>query len=360
MRRLKVGLCIPLLAASLFLAACAPSPETGPAETEPPAAPAAPAAAPAAGGAAPALPAPTDLVVDAAIPGVVAAGTPIQLIKTGFEGAEGPVGMPDGSVLFTETRAARVTRIDPDGNISTFVEHSNEANGLGFDAQGRLFAVQRAANNQKVGILYPPDKVAVLADSYNGKPFNRLNDLVIDKKGGVYFSDSIGENTGLYYIPPGGKATRIFNETTNPNGMQLSPDEKILYVNWEDGEYLLAFDIKPDGTLGPRRNFAKYESVKVPGHKDTRIAEGNGADGLAIDSEGRVYTCTNRGVEVFSPQGQHLGTIRVVWGEKELALRKPANLAFAGRDKKTLYVFGAGGSAFRIQMLSQGFMGRAK
>jgi hypothetical protein len=119
MRRLKVGLGIPLLAASLFLAACAPSPETGPAETEPPAAPAAPAAAPAAGGAAPALPVPTDLVVDAAIPGVVAAGTPIQLIKTGFEGAEGPVGMPDGSVLFTETRAARVTRIDPDNNIST-------------------------------------------------------------------------------------------------------------------------------------------------------------------------------------------------------------------------------------------------
>ena len=73
-------------------------------------------------------------------------------------------------------------------------------------------------------------------------------------------------------------------------------------VGMPDGEYLLAFDVKPDGTLGPRRNFAKYESVKVPGHKDTRIAEGNGADGLAIYS----------------------------------------------------------GSAFKIQMLAQGFMGRAK
>ena len=360
MRRLKARPWIPLLAASLFLAACTPSPETGPAETEPAAIPAAPAAAPAAGDAAPALPVPTDLVVETAIPGVVAAGTPMVLIKTGFEGAEGPVGMPDGSVLFTETRAARVTRIDPDGNISTFVEHANESNGLGFDPQGRLISVQRAPNNQKVGVIYPPDTVAVLADSYDGKPFNRLNDIVIDKKGGVYFSDSIGENTGLYYIPPGGTAIRIFNETTNPNGVQLSPDEKILYANWEDGEYLLAFDVKPDGTLGLRRNFAKYESVKIPGHKDTRIAEGNGADGLAIDSDGRVYACTNRGIEVFSPQGQHLGTIRLVWGEKENALRKPANLAFAGRDKKTLYVFGAGGSAFKIQMLSQGFKGRAK
>jgi gluconolactonase len=355
MRRLMASLWIPILAASVFVAACA-----SPAGTESAATTAEPAAAPAPEGAAPVIPVPTDLVVETAIPGVVAAGTPIQLIKTGFEGAEGPVGMPDGSVLFTETRASRITRIAPDGAISTLVEHSNESNGLAFDPQGRLISVQRAPKNQKVGVLYPPDKVAVLADSYDGKPFNRLNDIVVDKKGGVYFSDSIGENTGLYYIPPGGKAIRIFNETTNPNGVQLSRDEKTLYANWEDGEYLLAFDVKPDGTLGPRRNFAKYESVKVPGHKDTRIAEGNGADGLAIDSEGRVYACTNRGVEVFSPDGQHLGTIRVVWGEQEYALRKPANLAFAGRDKKTLYVFGAGGSAFKIQMLAQGFMGRAK
>jgi sugar lactone lactonase YvrE len=92
------------------------------------------------------LPVPTDLIVETAIPGVVAAGTPMALIKTGFEGAEGPVGMPDGSVLFTETRAARVTRIDPDGNTSTFVEHANESNGLGFDPQGRLISVQRAFN----------------------------------------------------------------------------------------------------------------------------------------------------------------------------------------------------------------------
>jgi sugar lactone lactonase YvrE len=357
MRRWKARFWVPILAASLF-AACSPSSGSAPA-AESAATPAEPAT-PAAGGAAPAIPVPTELVVETAIPGVVAAGTKIELIKTGFEGAEGPVGMPDGSVLFTETRASRITRIDPSGNISTFVEHSNEANGLGFDPQGRLIAVQRAPNNQKVSVVYPADKVAVLADSYDGKPFNRLNDIMIDKKGGVYFSDSIGENTGLYYIPPGGKAIRIFNETTNPNGMMLSRDEKTLYVNWEDGEYLLAFDVKPDGTLGPRRNFAKYESVKVPGHKDTRIAEGNGADGLAIDSEGRIYACTNRGIEVFSPQGQHLGTIRLVWGEKEFALRKPANLAFAGRDKKTLYVFGAASSAFKMQMLSQGFLGRAK
>jgi sugar lactone lactonase YvrE len=92
----------------------------------------------------------------------VAAGTPIQLIKTGFEGAEGPVG-----------------------TISTFVEHSNESHGLAFDPQGRLISVQRAPKNQKVGVLYPPDKVAVLAERYDGTPFHRLNDIVVDKGGRV-------------------------------------------------------------------------------------------------------------------------------------------------------------------------------
>ena len=305
------------------------------------------------------LPVPTNLVATN-IPGVVAAGTPIQLIKTGFQGAEGPVGMADGSVLFTETGGSRITRIDPAGNISTFLENSNQSNGLAFDQKGRLISVQRAPGNQKVGVLYPRGSEAVLADSYGGKPFNRLNDIVVDRKGGVYFSDSIGENTGLYYIPAGGTAIRIFNETTNPNGMQLSPDEKILYVNHEDGAYLLAFDVQPDGTLRNRRNFAKYDSVRIPGHKDPRIAEGNGADGLAIDGAGRVYAATNKGIEVFSPQGQHLGTIPVIWGVEQLALRKPANLAFAGPEKKTLYIFGAGGTAFKVQMIAAGFTGRAK
>ena len=146
------------------------------------------------------LPVPTNLVASG-IAGVVAAGTPIQLIKTGFQGAEGPVGMADGSVLFTETGASRITRIDPAGNISTFLENSNQSNGLAFDLKGRLISVQRAPGNQKVGVLYPKGSEAVLADNYDGKPFNRLNDIVVDRKGGVYFSDSIGDNTGLYYIP---------------------------------------------------------------------------------------------------------------------------------------------------------------
>lgn len=93
----------------------------------------------------------------------------------------------------------------------------------------------------------------------------------------------------------------------------------------------------------------------------TTVLSGQGrADGLAIDGEGRVYAATNRVVEVFSAHWRHLGTIPVIWGVEQSAPRKPANPAFAGRDRKTLYVFGAGGTAFKVQMLAQRFKGRAK
>jgi gluconolactonase len=105
-------------------------------------------------------------------------------------------------------------------------------------------------------------------------------------------------------------------------------------------------DVQPNGTLGPKRNFAKYEGVQ-------RDAQGiaSGADGLAVDTEGRVYAATTIGVQVFSPRGQHLGTIP--------QSRAPQNLAFAGPDKKTLYIVGRN-AAWKVQMLSTGYKGRAK
>jgi gluconolactonase len=276
------------------------------------------------------------------IPGVVAGGTRVQVIKYGFEGSEGPVAHPDGSLLFTETRASRITRIDNNGTVSTFLENTRESNGLGFDPEGRLISVQRAPGQNKVGVLFPRGSERVLADRFEGQPFVRLNDLVVTTKGGVYFTDA----PGIYYIPPGGgRVIRVADGFRNPNGVQLSPDEKVLYANNEFGEYLLAFDVRTDGTLGNRRNFARYKSVKPSPDGD------NGADGLAVDAEGRVYVATSLGVEIFNAAGEYLGTIT-------LSLT-PQNLAFAGPDKKTLYVVGRG-AAFKVQMLAQGFKGRAK
>ena len=300
-----------------------------------------------------ALPPPTNLVTPA-IAGVVAAGTKIELVKGDFPRTEGPVAMPDGGIVFTNTNS--ITRIDARGNVSTFVEVSNGANGLGFDTKGRLIAVERQAGNEKVGVLYPPAGVTSLADNYEGKPFSRLNDLVVTTHDGVYFTDA----AGVYYLAPaGGKVAKVVEGIPNPNGVQLSPDEKVLYANDKDGEYLLAFDVKADGTLTNRRNFGKYKSVKQPGSKDPLLTEDNGADGLAIDGDGRVYVATNVGVEVFSPKGQYLGAIPAIWGGETFTLKKPQNLAFSGPDKKTLYMVGAG-AVFKVQTLAQGFKGRGK
>ncbi|HLF97934.1 MAG TPA: SMP-30/gluconolactonase/LRE family protein [Methylococcaceae bacterium] len=280
----------------------------------------------------------------------------MQVIKEGFQGTEGPIGMPDGSLIFTETDANRITRIDADGRTSTFLENTNGSNGLAFDSRGRLISVQTVPGKMRVGVIYPQGSEAVLAANYEGTPFARPNDLVVDKKGGVYFTDAgLNPNQNpppppmplaVYYITPAGRTIRVAEGIERPNGVQLSPDERTLFVNNSNGEYLLAFDIQADGTLHNRRNFAKYDGV-------TRTAEriASGADGLAIDAQGRVYACTQVGIQVFSAQGQHLGTIPLSRG--------PQNLAFAGPDKKTLYVVGRG-AAFKIQMQAQGFAGRAK
>jgi gluconolactonase len=291
-----------------------------------------------------------------AIPGVVAAGTKVQVIKEGFQGTEGPIGMPDGSLIFTETNANRITKIDKDNAVSTFLENTNGSNGLAFDSKGRLISVQTTPGQTRIGVLYPKGSEATLTDNFDGKPFGRPNDLVVDKKGGVYFTEP-GPNAqpgsapppltpAVYYVPAGGKAIKIAEGIERPNGILLSKDERTLYVNNTNGEHVLAFDVQSDGTVRNRRDFAKYEGVNK-----TATGVVSGADGLALDNDGRVYAATSAGVQVFSPQGQHLGTIPLS--------RAPQNLAFAGPDKKTLYVVGRG-AAFKVQMLAQGFTGRAK
>jgi gluconolactonase len=306
----------------------------------------------------PPQPPPTDTVTPA-IPGVCAAGTKVTVIKSGFQGTEGPIGMPDGSLIFTETQANRITRIAADGTTSTFLESTNGSNGLAWDAKGRLISVQTTPGQTKIGVIYPKGAEAVLSDNFEGKPFGRPNDLVVSTKGGVYFSEP-GPNVtpgapppsppplppAVYYVAPGQKAVKVAEGIERPNGITLSGDEKTLYVNNTSGEYLLAFDVKADGTLANRRNFAKYDGV-------TAGASGvnSGADGLVIDDAGRVYAATSTGVQVFDPKGTLLGTIPLS--------RAPQNLAFAGKDKKTLYVVGRG-SAFKVDLMTPGFKGRAK
>ena len=290
---------------------------------------------------------PPDSYTATSIPGVVAAGTKIELVETGLGRTEGPAAMQDGSMLVSSSNS--ILKVDSSDNVSTFIEDSNQTNAMGWDHRERLISVQRARGNEKVGVLYPPEQVTTLADNYQGQPFNSLNDVALDKRGGAYFTDT----QGIYYLPPGGSVSRIIDEVPRPNGLVLSPDERTLYVHNKDGVYMLAFDVAPDGTISNRRNFARYKSVRIPGHADPSWDEDNGADGMAVDSEGRVYAATNVGVEVFGPLGDLLGVMPVQWGAENDRIRKPQNLAFGGPDRKTLYIVGAG-TIFKVRTLSQG------
>src|SRR5262249_42980954 len=169
------------------------------------------------------------------IPGVGPAGKVVKL-HTDFKFTEGPAADRDGNLYFSDIPNERIHKVDRDGKLSVFREKSNRANGLKVNAKGEVVACEMAG---RVVAISPDGKsVRVLADKYEGQPFNAPNDLVIDKQGGVYFTDpSFGApmplpqgKTAVYYIAPDGKVTRLIDDLTQPNGVTLSPDEKTLYV----------------------------------------------------------------------------------------------------------------------------------
>lgn len=300
-------------------------------------------------------------VTATAIPGVVAAGAKWQLVWQGPDNADGIVGTSDGGLLFAQEQSSRVRKLDAEGKASVYLENTHGSGALAIDAQGRILAVERSCTDPGlttttsacseptvVGILSPEHKV--LAASFQGKPLGRLNDLVVDKKGGVYFT--VGD---AYYVSPDGLVTS-FGGDIRSNGIMLSPDERIVYVT--NGGMILAFDILPDGTVANRRNFARLEG-------------GGNGDGMAVDAAGRLYVTTGPGVQVFGPEGNYLGLIPTPRGV--------ISVAFSGADKKTLYVVGSGAldpdgtehteptgrrnnakTIFKIPMLTEGFKGRAK
>lgn len=285
-----------------------------------------------------------------AIEGVVEAGAPIEIIGEAFAGTEGPVALPDGSLLFTENRAARVMRIAPDGSVAEFLTNPAGPNALALNAQGSLVATLTAQPG--VGVIHPVERAAVLVDKANGKSLSRPNDLVIDRTGGVYFTDPGGLRkagepavTAVYYLSPRDGLRLVDNNIDLPNGIQLSPDEKVLYVANTAGEYVLAYDVTADGVVGKRRNFARLA------RRVDASATGAGADGLAVDADGRLYVATSLGVQVFNASGVALGVIELP--------KRPQNLAFAGKNKRDLFVVGQG-AVYRIHTGTRGVLSRAK
>lgn len=286
------------------------------------------------------------------IPGVVDSGTPIQLVQDGFEAVEGPLPQLDDGLLFSNNRVNRVQRLAPDGTVSVWYEGPGGANALTRTKDGEIAATM--TEGKSISILQPGMPPRVLAGTFEGTAFNRPNDLVADQRGNIYFTDTTSITasgpgpmpSALYQIDEDGKVLRIDSDIARPNGVALSPDERTLYVANTAGEWVYAYPLSRGGKPGKRRDFARLALPQPqPGAAPASAAAGSGADGMAVDEQGRLYVATTLGVQVFSPKGVPLGTITLP--------KQPQNLAFSGPGRSTLFVVGRG-AVYRIATLTRG------
>ncbi len=276
---------------------------------------------------------------------------------------EGPTADAAGNIYFSEIINQRILKFSVDGKLSTFRENSNTANGLLFDTEGRLVAAEGASlqsaqfgGSPHAAVVMKPrvtrtdiktGTVEVLADGYEGKPFVGPNDVTMDGKGRLYFTDMIGG--AVYRIDADKKLTRLLTkpDIQRPNGIMVAPDDKTLYLveanNQEGGARMLrAYDLSVDGSVSNMRVFHNF----YPGRS---------ADGMCIDTIGNLYAVaglhqkrgttetldTKAGVHVFAPDGKLVKFIAVP--EDTVT-----NCTFAGADMKTLYVT-AGKGLYRFQ-----------
>ncbi len=283
-----------------------------------------------------------------AIPGVIAAGTPVEIVKEGFVFTEGPVGAADGSVYFTDVRARKLYKVDPAGKLITVREESRGANGLALNKSGDLYSAEGAgapeAPGKRISRANQTGQPVNVLDRANGQPLGSPNDLILDAKGGIYFTDpgtqpfdAPDKHGDVYYLPPGKtEPVKIDGELKVPNGVSLSTDGKTLLVADTRGVNIWAYDVQSDGSAKNKRVFAV-----VP-----QLTQGiSFGDGICTDRESRVYLTSGMGIQVFHRTGKFLGVIKTP--------KQPANCAFGGTDKKTLYVT-ARESVYRIKMLAQG------
>jgi len=258
---------------------------------------------------------------------------------------EGGATAADGSILFSDI-GDRIMRFNPStGDTTVFREPSGRSNGMIFDAEGRLIVAEGAntGGGRRISITGLDGECRTLADRYEGKRFNSPNDVAIDPKGRVYFSDPryVGDEPreldfeGVFRVDPDGRVARLETTAKKPNGLVVSPDGKTLYVadNGPDRRALLAVDLDEKGDASNPRVLQDFG-------KDA------GIDGMTVTTDGRIVAATPQGAAVFSAEGRRLALIPT----PEAA----ANVEFGGDGGTTLYIF-AGPSVYRIATTMTGY-----
>jgi gluconolactonase len=260
--------------------------------------------------------------------------TKLTQVATGFQFTEGPVWRTD-CLLFSDIPGNQIFQLDANQQVQVFRQLSRHANGLAEDNQGRLIVCEHGS--RQLTRTEKDGTITVLASHFQGKRLNSPNDVVVKSDGSIYFTDppygidaQQQEQTcqGVYCIDPMGELTLAIADFEAPNGLVFSPDERWLYVSDSNAAHVRAFRVAADGQLTGGAVFCdlKAERSGVP-------------DGMTCDRQGNLFFTAAGGVWVFSPQGQHLGTIRT----PEI----PTNCTWGGDNYQSLYIT-AGHSVYRI------------
>jgi gluconolactonase len=306
---------------------------------------------------------------------ILPSGAKLEQLFTGGILTEGVTSAPDGTIYFSDItfthqsgmQAGHIMKFDPRTRaISTFRSPSGMSNGLKFDAEGRLLAAEGAdyGGRRVTRTNMTTGKAEIVAGMFEGRPLNSPNDITIDEKGRIYFSDPryLGHEAidqpfmAVYRVDPDRSIHRIITDAGKPNGVCVSPDQRTLYVvSNENGTTgigrvpdtapvlrgrmaLLAYDLAANGT-------AKFRKVLVD------YAPEDGPDGLVADVEGNIYVAVRRisrpGIVVYSPAGKELAYIPTPG--------LPTNVGFGrGADANMLYIT-EGGAMHRIRMNKKGY-----
>ncbi len=268
------------------------------------------------------------------------------------EFTEGPAYGPDRCIYFSDI-GNRIMKYNPQtGKTSEYRNPSGRANGNKFDPKGRLITCEGAntGGNRRITRTEVNDTITVLADKWKGKRFNSPNDLTLDRKNRVYFTDPryVGaepreiDTESVYRIDPSGTVTQIISDVQKPNGIILAPNMDILYladspVAPKGKRLLLAYPLKDDGTVGKKKVLHDFGADR-------------GIDGMSIDIKGNIYATAGAGktagVTIFDPAGKKLEFIPTP--------EDPSNCVFGGEDRRMLYIT-AGKSLYRIHLTIDGF-----
>jgi gluconolactonase len=296
--------------------------------------------------------------LDAALDAVIAPGTQIVRVATGFRFTEGPMWR-EGRLWFSDLADDKVLAVTPDGKVDVLIAHAGGlpdmkpgsylgSNAMATDKDGSVLLVQQGG--RRIVRLDAQLKPTPFLVTYQGKKLNSPNDLVFARDGSLWFTDPPFGLSGMdkdpakelpfngVYRYAGGKLTATIADLTLPNGIAFSPDGKTLYVaNYGPSRYVRAYDVGTDGSVSNGRMLIEY------GANETGKG---GPDGLKVDSAGNIWTTGPGGLRIVTPQGKVLGQIVL----PEVA----ANIGFADGGRHAYIT--ASTSIYRLAVATRGMM----